>query len=83
MLPPIPTAHLDASQVDELSQFTYDRMLDALTKLTESPSGQQAWQAVPPPIMPSAAQADEKFFREFCAKAPYALPAAANEKTKS
>lgn len=48
VLPPIPTENLDASDVDELTRFTRERMLSTLTKLTESKHGQQAVLADPP-----------------------------------
>ena len=49
MLPPIPTENLTASDVDELTRFTRDKMLSTLTRLTESKSGQHAVLANPPP----------------------------------
>lgn len=49
MLPPIPTANLDASDVEELTRYTRDLMLKALIKLTESAHGQQSALVSPPP----------------------------------
>lgn len=48
VLPPIPTENLDASDVDELTRFTREKMLSTLTKLTESKWGQQALLTDPP-----------------------------------
>lgn len=43
VLPPIPTENLEPSDVDELTRYTRDKMLAALTKLTLSKSGEQAF----------------------------------------
>ena len=48
VLPPIETANLDVSDVDELVKYTRDKMLKALTMLTESESGQHAFLTDPP-----------------------------------
>ncbi len=45
VLPPIPTAHLTAADVEELTQNTRENMLTELVKLTESPLGQMATKA--------------------------------------
>jgi hypothetical protein len=50
VLPPIPTENLDSSDVDQLTIYVRERMLHALTALTESPVGQQAFRANPPPL---------------------------------
>ena len=60
MLPPIPTAHLDISNVDELCDYTRERMLKAVTMLTESSWGKQSWLVDPPPLPASTAKADVK-----------------------
>lgn len=49
VLPPIDTSNLDPSDVDELVKYTRDKMLKALTLLTNSTRGQQAFLAIPPP----------------------------------
>ena len=51
VLPPIPTDNLDASDVDQLTNYTRELMLKALMKLTESPQGQQAFKAKPGPLI--------------------------------
>ena len=45
VLPPIPTTNLTADDVEELTRYTREIMLRALTKLTESPPGQRAYRA--------------------------------------
>lgn len=45
VLPPIPTAHLTAADVDELTRTTREKMLDELVAITESPMGQKATKA--------------------------------------
>lgn len=45
VLPPIPTAHLTAADVEELTRTTRETMLRELVKLTESPLGQKATKA--------------------------------------
>lgn len=45
VLKPIPTAHLKAADVDELTQTTRELMLKELVALTESPAGQRATRA--------------------------------------
>lgn len=45
VLPPIPTAHLTAADVDELKRTTRELMLKELIALTESPMGQKATKA--------------------------------------
>ena len=43
VLPPIPTNNLTGEDVEELTSFTRETMLRALTKLTETPPGQRAF----------------------------------------
>ncbi|KAF6228618.1 hypothetical protein HO173_011789 [Letharia columbiana] len=45
VLPPIPTAHLTAADVEELTRTTREKMLKELVALTESPMGQKATKA--------------------------------------
>lgn len=45
VLPPIPTAHLTVTDVEELTRTTRDLMLTELIALTESPMGQKAAKA--------------------------------------
>lgn len=45
VLPPIPTSHLTAADVDDLTRTTRDLMLKELVELTESPLGQKATKA--------------------------------------
>jgi hypothetical protein len=45
VLPPIPTAHLTAADVEELTRNTRETMLTELVKVTESPLGQKATKA--------------------------------------
>ena len=45
VLPPISTAHLTASDVEELTRTTREKMLKELIALTESPMGQKATKA--------------------------------------
>ena len=45
VLPPIPTAHLTAADVEELTRTTREKMLKELVALTESPMGQKAAKA--------------------------------------
>ena len=45
VLPPIPTAHLTAADVEELTRSTREKMLTELVALTESPMGQKATKA--------------------------------------
>ena len=45
VLKPIPTTHLKAADVDELTKTTRDLMLKELITLTESPLGQKAAKA--------------------------------------
>ena len=42
VLPPIPTSHLNASDVETLTRTTREKMLKELITLTESPMGQKA-----------------------------------------
>lgn len=42
VLPPIPTAHLTAADVEELTRTTREKMLKELVALTQSPMGQKA-----------------------------------------
>ena len=42
MLPPIPTDNLTSADVEDLTRYTRDTMLKALTTLTNSPRGQRA-----------------------------------------
>ena len=42
VLPPIPTAHLTAADVEELTRTTREKMLKELVALSESPLGQRA-----------------------------------------
>ena len=45
VLKPIPTSHLKAADVDELTKTTRDLMLKELITLTESPLGQKTAKA--------------------------------------
>ena len=45
VLPPIPTAHLTAADVEELTRTTRETMLKELVALTASPMGQKATRA--------------------------------------
>lgn len=45
MLKPIPTTHLKAADVDELTRTTRELMLQELVTLTESPAGQKSARA--------------------------------------
>lgn len=45
VLPPIPTTHLTAADVEELTRTTRESMLKELVTLTESPLGQKATRA--------------------------------------
>lgn len=45
VLPPIPTTHLTAADVEELTRTTRETMLKELVALTESPLGQKATRA--------------------------------------
>ena len=45
ILPPIPTAHLTAASVEDLTRTTRETMLRELVALTESPMGQKATKA--------------------------------------
>ncbi|KAL9074728.1 MAG: hypothetical protein Q9161_002097 [Pseudevernia consocians] len=45
VLPPIPTAHLTAADVEELTRTTREKMLKELVALTQSPMGQKATKA--------------------------------------
>ncbi len=45
VLPPIPTARLEAADVEDLTRTTRETMLTELVKLTESPLGQKATKA--------------------------------------
>jgi len=45
VLKPIPTAHLKAADVDDLTRGTRELMLQELIALTESPAGQKATRA--------------------------------------
>lgn len=45
VLPPIPTAHLIAADVEELTRTTRETMLRELVKVTQSPLGQKATKA--------------------------------------
>lgn len=45
VLKPIPTTHLKAADVDDLTKTTRDLMLKELITLTESPLGQKAAKA--------------------------------------
>lgn len=45
VLPPIPTGHLTAADVEELTRSTREKMLKELVALTESPMGQKATKA--------------------------------------
>lgn len=49
VLPPIPTAHLKAADVEELTRTTREKMLKELIALTESPMGQKATKATVEP----------------------------------
>ena len=42
VLPPIPTAHLTAADVEELTRTTREKMLKELVSLSESPMGRKA-----------------------------------------
>lgn len=45
VLPPIPTAHLTAADVEDLTRTTREKMLKELVTLSESPMGQRAAKA--------------------------------------
>ena len=45
VLPPIPTAHLTAADVEELTRTTREKMLKELVSLSESPMGRKAAKA--------------------------------------
>lgn len=45
VLPPIPTAHLKAADVEDLTRTTREKMLKELIALTNTPMGQKATKA--------------------------------------
>lgn len=69
VLPPIPTKHLTADDVDDLVRRTRASMLDALVAVTQSPLGQKA-------IKPSVTAQEQKL-------AAYAMQLGIFEKNKT